>query len=269
MKRIALGMALVCAASWAWGGELGSRFEVGDRIGAVGWLHLSGAVGPVNLSGRVEGDLLCLCLRRLQLGASTTWGEVSAGAEAAALSTGRMDASLTGSWKPLWRTDLGLLSSQLGGKATVVDLLGGRFPTAAGWAFVRLDRDHWWIEGNGNVAWPGGNPFAELRLGVTGSRWASLSLSTSGAGIEMGAEAGGLFIQSSFSLGSALQTVTIGAKAEGVRVQARMVVRASALASSSFTLTVTQTPWSGSVLLAFSGLGLDKVTAEVRYGLGK
>lgn len=269
MKLAAVATVVVLAVGLALGGEVGTRFEIGERPSGVGWFHLSGDVGGVNLSGRIEGDLLCGCLRRLQLGATTTWGEVSTGAETSVLSTGRMDVSVTGSWKPIWGTDLGLVSSQVGGKATVVDLLGGRFLTAVGWAFVRLDQDPWWIEANANLAWPGGNPFGELRLGVTGTRWASLSLSTSGAGLELGAEVDELFIQSSFSFGPALQTITIGAKAESVRIQARMAVRPAGPASGSITLTTTQASWSGSVIVSFSGTGLDRVTAEVRYTLGE
>jgi len=269
MKLIAVTTLIVGMVGWTMGGEVGTRFEIGEIPSGVGWLHLAGDVGTIRLSGRVEGDLLCGCLRRLQLGATTTWGDLSAGAETGVLASGRMDVSATGSYKPVWGTNLGLISSQIGGKATVVDALGGRFLTGAGWASVRLDRDPWWMEANVNLAWPGGNPFGELRLGVTGARGASLSVSTSGVGLELGGETGGLSIQSSFSLYPVFQTVAIGIKVEQVRIQGRVTVRPQGRAMGSIALTATEGLWSGSVIVSLSETGLDKVTAEVRYAVGK
>lgn len=269
MKRTAVAMMVLFVSSLAAGGEMGTRLEIGERPAGVGWVHLAGEVGMLRVSVRAEGDLLCGCLRRVQLGATTTWGEVSAGAETIVLSTGRADVSATGSWKPLWGMDLGLVSCQVGGKATVADVLGGRFLTGAGWAFIRLDHEPWWMEANVNAAWPGGSPFGELRLGMTGESWASVSLSTSGAGLELGGETNGLSVQTSLSLFPVFQTVAVGIKAGSVRLQARVTVRPHAVASGSLTVTATQASWTGSMIVSLSEVGLDKVTAEVRYTLGK
>ena len=262
-------LVAIWAVGLAWGGEVGTRLEVGDRASGVGWFHLSGEVGSVTLSGRIEGDLLCGCLRRVQLGASAGWDDLSTGVEVSILSTGRVDLSTTGSWKPLWRTDLGLVSAQVGGKATSIDVLGGRFLAAAGWAFGRLDRDPFWIEANGNLSWPGGNPYGDLRWGLTGAAWATFTISSSGASLELGAERPDFLIQSHLSLRPPFQTVTIGLGAERIRVQARMTVRAEGTPSGSLTLTAGDGPWWGSVMAFLATTGLEKVTVEVRYTLGE
>lgn len=265
MRQTVLVVAVACAVALAWGGEVGTRSEVGERATVIGWLQLSGEVDVVKLSGRVEGDLLCGCLRRLQLGASTTWGGLTSGAEAVVLATGRVDASATCSWKTLARTDLGLASAQVGGKATVVDLLGGRFLTGTGWALGRLELDPWWIEVSGNASWPGGNPHPELRLGLAGPAWGTLSLSPSGTSLELGAGLEALSIQTYLSLRPAFQTITVGLRRGSMRAQVRLTVRAEAAPSGSITLSATEAPWTGSVAASFGGWALDKVTAEVRY----
>jgi len=268
MRRILLVAAVVGAGALAWGGEVGAQFEVGERASGIGWVQLSGGGSPVQLSGRIEGDLLCGCLRRAQFGASTVWGGWAGGVEAVGLASGRVDASATGSWKAVTQADLGLVSAQVGGKATTVDVLGGRFLTAAGWAFGRLDADPWWVEVSGNAAWPGGSPHAELRLGLTGPMWATLSLSDAGTGLELGSGPPELSIQTYLSLRPALQTVTIGLGRGGVRLQFRLTVRGEGSPSGSLTLTATAAPWLGTVVASLSGRALEKVSVEIRYTLG-
>ncbi len=268
MKRIAVATLIVAVAGGAMGGEVGTRVELGERPLVLGWLYLAGSVGTVKLSGRAEGDLLCGCPRRLQLGATTGWGDVSTGVEMGVLATGRVDLSVTGSYKPVWGTNLGPVAFQAGGKGTVADVLGARFLSGTGWISVRLDRDPWWTEANANLGWPGGNPFGEVRVGLSGASWASLTLSTSGAGLELGAETREWTVQSSFSLHPVFQTVAIGIRAERVRIQGRVTVRPQGPVLGSITVTAAEAPWLGSVIVSLSGGGLDKVTAEVRYTLG-
>lgn len=95
---------------------MGAQFEVGERASGIGWVQLSGGGSPVQLLGRIEGDLLCGCLRRAQFGASTVWGGWAGGVEAVGLASGRVDASATGSWKAVTQADLGLVSAQVGGR---------------------------------------------------------------------------------------------------------------------------------------------------------
>lgn len=268
MRQVAVAIAMACAVALGVGSEVGVRFEVGDQERGMGWVQLFGEIDQVRLSGRIEGDLLCGCLRRAQVGASTTWGGLSAAGEAVVLGTGRADASASGSWKTVARTDLGLASAQLGGKATVADLLGGRFLTAAGWALGRLEADPWWIEASGNVAWPGGDRHAELRLGLAGPMWCTVSVTGSGTSLELGAGERGLSVQTSLSLRPPLQTIAVGLGKGGVRALVRLTVRAEGAPSASLTVTATETAWQGSVVVAFSGLSLDKVSAEVRYTVG-
>ncbi|MBC7220218.1 hypothetical protein H5T55_01835 [Candidatus Bipolaricaulota bacterium] len=256
-------------AGLALDGEVGTRFEVGDRMSGGGWFSLSGEAGAVSFTGRVEGDLLCGCFRRGQFGAATEWGGFSAGVEAGLLATGRVDLSTAGSWKALDPTDLGIVSVQVGGKVTAIDAFGGRFLTAAGWVFGRLDRDPVWVEVNANLAWPGGSPHGELRMGISGSSWSTLSIFGSGMGLELGAETPYFSVQTHLSLFPALQTVVVGSAGEGVRVQGRLTVRAGGEPSGSLSLAATQGPWQGSVLLFLAASGLERVTVEVRYALGE
>lgn len=269
MRRGVLLAVLVCTGVAVWAGELGTRLELGDRASGVAWLSLSGDLGSLRLSGRAEGDLLCGCLRRLQGGASTSWGGMNAGVEAVVLSTGRLDLSVTASWKAVTRTDFGLVSAQAGGKATMVDPFRAQFLTLAGWALARLDRDPWWVEGNANVAWPGGTPHAELRAGLAGPVWCTLSASQSGTSLELGAESGGWLVQTYLSFRPAFQTVTVGVRAGGVRVQIRLTVRAEGELSGGLTVAANAAPWSGSVAVGVAGAAVDKVSAEVRYAIGE
>ncbi len=258
----------IAVGTLALGGEVGTRFEVGDRATGAGWLHLSRQVGFATLSGRAEVDLLCGCLRRLVGAASARWEEATASLEASVLSTGRLDLSTTVSGKGLWRTGLGLLSSQAGGRATWVDLLGGRFLTAAGWGFGRLDREPFWAELNLNAAWPGSSLQVEGRVGLAGPAWLTLVVSGAGIGLELGAEQGRLSTHSYLSLTPAFQTITVGVTDGGVRAQARLTVRAAGRWSASLNLTATQGPWRGAVTMSFLKSGLEKTTVEVRYTLG-
>lgn len=260
--------AVVCVGLLGLGREVGTRFEVGDRGAAVGWVHLSTALGPVSLSGRLEGDLLCGCPRRLQLGASTSAGGFSGGVEGVVLATGRVDGSVSGSWRGGLTTELGVLSGQVGFKGTVVDVLGGRFPTWAGWASGRVSRPPLWAEGGLNGSWPGGVLQGELRLGVAGPAWAALSLGGSGFGLELGAESGPLVLSTHLALGTGTQTVTLSTRGDGLRVQARVALRGGGDLSGSATFAAARTPWQGTVVVNFSGRGVDRVSAEIRYALG-
>lgn len=271
VHRLGLLVAVLtfAGAGLALDGEVGTRFEVGDQASSEGWFSLSGEAEAVGFTGRVEGDLLCGCFRRGQFGAAMGWGGFSAGVEAGLLATGRVDLSTAGSWKALELTDLGVVSVQVGGKVTAVDAFGGRFLTAAGWAFGRLDRDPVWVEVNANLAWPGGSPHGELRLGISGASWSTLSISGSDIGLELGAEAPYFSVQTHLSLFPAHQTVVVGSAVAGVRVQGRLTVRAGGEPSGSLSLAATQGPWQGSVLLLVAGSGLERVTVEVRYALGE
>lgn len=268
MKARVLVLMIALWSTLALGSELGTRFEVGNGATGAGWLHLFGQVGFATLSGRAEVDLLCGCLRRLVGAASARWEEATASLEASVLSTGRLDLSTTVSGKGLWRTGLGLLSSQAGGKATWVDLLGGRFLTAAGWGFGRFDREPFWAELNLNTAWPGSSLQVEGRVGLAGPAWLTLVVSGAGIGLELGAEQGRLSTHSYLSLTPAFQTITVGVTDGGVRAQARLTVRAAGSWSGSLNLTATQGPWRGSVTMSFLTSGLEKATVEVRYTLG-
>lgn len=269
-RRATAWAVLAVGLGWAlaWGGEVGTRLEVGDRSTGAGWLQLSWVLNRVNLSARLEGDLLCGCIRRVQIGASTAWEGLSTGVEAVALATGRVDLSTTGSWKMAGRTDVGLLSAQVGGKATAVDVLGSRSVMAAGWAFGRLDRDPWWVELSGTVAWPGGSPQGELRLGASGASSATLSISGSGTSLSLGAADPYFFVQTHLSLRPAFQTITVGMEKGRVRVQAKVTVRPATLPAGSLSFATALDPWHGSVLLSLAGAELEKVTVEVRYKLG-
>ncbi len=261
---------LVLVGLWAGvalGAEWGARAEVGDRTAAVGWLQLGTELGRVTLSGRIEGDLLCGCPRRLQLGASTTWGRLSGGLEAAVLATGRVDATVTGSWKTVGRTAAGLLSAQAGAKGALVDLLGARFPTGAGWASARIEREPLWAEAAANASLPGGTLQGEVRMGFSGPVWTTVSLSGSGLSLEWGASARGLFLQSYLSFSPPVQSVTLGASREGVRVQGRLTARGDGAPSLTLTLGASPTPWQGSVVISLSGKGIERFTAEVRRSL--
>ncbi|MFH1610105.1 MAG: hypothetical protein ABID40_05725 [Candidatus Bipolaricaulota bacterium] len=268
MKARALVLMTALWSALAVGGELGARFEVGNGATGAGWFQLSGQVGFATLSGRAEVDLLHARLRRLAGAASARWEEVTASLEASVLSTGRLDLSTTVSWKGMWRTGLGLLSSQAGGKVTWVDLLGGRFVTAAGWGFGRFDREPFWAELNLNTAWPGSSLQVEGRVGLAGPAWLTLVVSGTGIGLELGAEQGWLSTYSYLSLSPAFQTITVGVAGEGVRAQARLTVRAPGSWSASLNLTATQGSWRGSVTTSFLKAGLEKTTVEVRYTLG-
>ncbi|MCX7750790.1 MAG: hypothetical protein N2320_04515 [Candidatus Bipolaricaulota bacterium] len=260
---VVLGVSLVGAA-----GELGVRLEAGDRAAALGWIQLASTWGGVALSGRLEGDLLCGCPRRLQVSASRPWGELAAGVEASLLPTGRLDGSASAAWKGARQTGLGLLTGQVGFKGTVVDALGGRFLTGAGWASARLSRVPLWAEGALNRSWPGGSLQVDLRLGLSGPAWASLALAGTGISLELGAESGPWNVQTQLALGAGTQTVTLGLRSEALRAQARLTLRGGGDPSGSATLTATRSPWQGTVVVSFSGGGLDRVTAEVRYTLG-
>ncbi len=260
--------AVVCVGLLGLAGELGTRFEVGDRGGAVGWVHLSSTLGPVGLSGRLEGDLLCGCLRRLQLGASTSAGGFSGGVEGVVLATGRVDGSVSGSWRGGLTTELGVLSGQVGFKGSVVDVLGGRFPTWAGWASGRLSRPPLWAEGGVNGSWPGGALHGELRLGVAGPAWAALSLGGSGLSLELGVESGPLGLSTHLALGTGTQTVNLNLRGDALRVQARVALRGGGDLSGSATFTAARNPWQGAVVVSFSGRGVERMSAEVRYTLG-
>lgn len=268
MNARVLMAAVALGASLAQGGELGARFEVGTGSVAVGWVQLSGPVGGVTLSGRGETDLLCGCLRRLVLGASRSWGSLAAAVEGVVLSTGRLDTSVTASEKGLWRTGFGLLSAQAGGKATVVDVLGGRFFTAAGWGFLRFDREPLWIEANVNTAWPGGALQAEGRVGLAGPAWVTLVGSASGVAVELGAEQGALSAQSYVSFAPRFQTITVGIAGAWARAQVRVTARASGSWAAGVNVTATAGPWRGAITTSFLPTGVDKVTAEVRYAFG-
>lgn len=249
-------------------GEVGTRFEVGDRVSGGGWLSLGGEVGAVGLLGRVEADLLCGCVRRGQFKAGMEWGRFSTAVEVGLLATGRVDLSATGSWKIFHPTDLGIVSVQAGGKATAVDPFGGRFVTAVGWATGRLDRDPWWAEASANLAWPGGSPHGELRLGMSGESWATLSISGSGVSLELGAETPSFSVGTHLSLCPALQTVVVGSEVAGVRVQGRLTLRAEGEPTGSLSLAATQGPWQGSLVMSLAASGLERVVVEVRHALG-
>lgn len=264
-----IAVLAVAGGGLALDGEVGARFEVGDRVSSGGWFSLSGEVEGVGLMGRIEGDLLCGCFRRGQFRAGTEWGGFSAGVEVGLLATGRVDLATAGSWKALDPTDLGIVSVQAGGKVTAVDAFGGRFVTAAGWAFGRFDRGPLWVEVSANLAWPGGSPHGELRLGVSGESWSTLSISGSGVSLELGAGAPSFSVQSHVSLRPALQTVIVGSEGAGVRVQGRLTIRAEGGAAGSLSLSAAQGLWQGSLVLSLATLGLERVVVEVRYALGK
>jgi len=268
MRRGILALAVTFAVGLAWAGEVGTRFEVGERASGVGWLRLSAELGAVSLSGRLEADLLCVCLRRGVFGARRSWGPLTVAGEGIVLTTGRLDASVSPSAKGLWRTEAGLFSARVGGRATVVDVLGGQFLTAAGSGFVRLDRDALWAELTMNTTWPG-SPQVEGRVGLAGPAWVTLVASATGLGLELGAEQGPLSAQTYLSLSPTFQTITVGIAGGGVRGQARMTVRASDIWSASLSLSAAQGPWRGSITTSFLTSGLEKVTAEVRYTFGE
>jgi hypothetical protein len=150
----------------------------------------------------------------------------------------------------------------------MVDSLGGRFLTAAGWGFARFDREPFWVEANVNIAWPGGSFQAEGRIGLAGPVWVTVVGSGSGLGLELGAEQGPLSAQSYLSFAPAFQTITVGITGAGLRAQARLTVRSGSWAAS-VNLTATSGPWRGTITTSFLPTGLEKVTTEVRYTLGE
>jgi len=268
---LALGLAALTLGISA--GELGARISWGEETSGLGWVDLSGELGPFSFSGRGELDLFPVKVRLLYAGVKLEEESFSLAGSTKLLGTGRLDVSAAGEVTSSRALGGWTLEGKVGLRTTWAAALSTGMPMATAWTAARLENAPFGGSTRVEVPLAGGGTFTQVSLGLQDEGWVTLHLyglggSLSSAALEFGAALGAIsggFHLALYPTASGSASFRLGE--EGWQLKGRLRLTLGGW-DGSLTLLGELPPFKFKLTVELSRWGLEEVTLEMRLPVG-